>query len=388
MTTIPGTDGPLEAKLWCIGRDYGRHESQHGVPFYPYATAGSRLRGALRETGFQDGDVFFDNIVRAQPNARNDWEAHDPRVVAKEASRLQEQIRRWKPAMILAVGQKAFHAVMGHHPDDMVLPPITDCRGYLFDSPLGPRVMPIVHPAAIDRRGGGGLPWVPYMKLLSVDCAKAWREVQAGCLALPEREVEILSDEQAYLLHRPGLNAMGALALDIENDGELNLSCLGIAGSDDHSYVIPATSDRWQMGAISEVCTSATPKVLQNGQYDRFFLKHKPEDQADPNRAPHYDIEINNVVADTMLMWHALQPELAGAREDPAKTKRMRRNTKKALKFLISVFLRDTWHKDYEFSSEEERYVLCGKDCCTTLAIAQILATEMGTTWEEFLNGS
>ena len=673
-----GTDGdPLTAKIHCYGRDFGRHEKLHGVPFYPHATAGSRLRGALREAGFQDGDVFFDNIVRAQPNYANDWSAHDPVEVARQASRLREDIARWKPAMILAVGQKAFHAVMGHHPDDSMLPPISDCRGYLFDSPLGPRVMPIVHPAAIDRRGDGGLPWVPYMKLLSVDCAKAWREVEAGCPALPERTVEILTDETRTNEYLASLHKSRGVALDIENDSELNLSCLGLAADDSVAAVIPA-AEAWQLATIKKACEGRAPKVLQNGQYDRYFLKYKPTSQEDPARTPHYDIEIRNVVADTMLMWHclpgwelvdtlrgptpiqelvgsefwvwswkdgkphptkatalqtrkkaplvrvsllrrgkaglrrkyspsdvinpitivctpehrfltaddcwveaqhlqtgdgltrigfnratdtgrtrlvidgketpashhilkslgievpqgmhvhhkdedpsndvpenleiltphehiakhegtlwtgeyrkslpharkdilggvkrtpeelarlyntgmsmqeiadvwncgyrsvyammdrnniqrrtlaeaqqlrrekqrnsrvlsvewldetadvyclnvpetecfsvrgtivhnSLQPELAGAREDAAKTKRMRRNTKKALKFLISVFLRDTWHKDYDFTSEEERYVLCGKDCCTTLAIAKILATELGTTWEEFL---
>jgi len=288
--------------------------------------------------------------------------------------------------MIVAVGNQAFHTVMGHHPDEKMLPPITDCRGYLFNSPLGPRVMPIVHPAAIDRRGDGGLPWVPYMKLLHVDIAKAWREMQAGCPALPEREVHILTTVSEWeAAWTDVIRHCSCIALDIENDSDLNLSCLGIGVSDDVSVVLPNTED-WQLEAIRQVCESDIPKVLQNGQYDRYFLKYKPEDPNDPSRAPHYDIEIRNQVADSILQWHSLQPELAGAREDPIKTKRMRRSTKKALKFLISIFLRDGWHKDYRFEAgSDEQMILCGKDCCTTLAIAKILATELGSSWEEFL---
>ena len=138
------------------------------------------------------------------------------------------------------------------------------------------------------------------------------------------------------------------------------MSCLGVAATEDEAFVIPAGED-WQVEAIREVCESDVPKVLQNAQYDTFFLKYFNE------------IEIRNVVADTMLQWHSLQPELAGQKEEVSKRKKARRKTEKSLRFLASIFCRDSWFKDYDFASEMEKYELCGVDCMVTLEIAKRL---------------
>jgi len=120
--------------------------------------------------------------------------------------------------------------------------------------------------------------------------------------------------------------------------------------------VIPAI-EGWQLDAIKRLCESQIPKVLQNGQYDRFFVK----------KFSGFDIDAQ--VFDTLLAWHCLQPEIAGQKEKPAK-KGYSRSTAKSLKFLASIYTREPWYKDYSFESEEDKYILCGKDCCVTLEIA------------------
>ena len=90
--------------------------------------------------------------------------------------------------------------------------------------------------------------------------------------------------------------------------------------------------------------------------YDRYFLRR------------FCDIPVRTVAFDTMLAWHALQPELAGMREDVGKKRS--RKTRKGLEFLASIYTRDAHWKSYDFASEDERYELCGKDCCITLEIA------------------
>ncbi len=72
-------------------------------------------------------------------------------------------------------------------------------------------------------------------------------------------------------------------------------------------------------------------------------------------------------------MWHTLYPELAGAAQEKRGTKR----TVKALKFLASILTFDEWWKDYGFASEDERYRLCGLDCCITYDIAEQLLAEL-----------
>ena len=115
------------------------------------------------------------------------------------------------------------------------------------------------------------------------------------------------------------------------------------------------------MNAIRGACASDLLKVLQNGQYDRFFLKRYAK------------ITLRRQVFDTQLAFHALMPEIAGKAED----KRKKRHTQKSLRFLASIFTRDPYWKDYDFAAEEERWELCGHDCCITLEVAFKLRAQL-----------
>lgn len=148
------------------------------------------------------------------------------------------------------------------------------------------------------------------------------------------------------------------MAVDIENTAALELACVGFAPTPERAWVIPA-HEPWQLAAIRELCESEAPKVLQNGQYDRFFLRR------------FCGIELRNQVFDSMIAWHCIQIELAGKKlHTEARKKRYSRTTVKSLKFLSSIYTRDPWWKSYDFATEEERYILCGRDCAVTLDIA------------------
>jgi DNA polymerase I-like protein with 3'-5' exonuclease and polymerase domains len=153
------------------------------------------------------------------------------------------------------------------------------------------------------------------------------------------------------------------IALDIENHEDMTLACLGVAVSDREAFVIPTPAPLagWQRSAVAALCALNVPKAFQNGGYDRYFLRK------------FCDIEVRNHAFDTMLAWHTLQPELAGKTMKP----RGRRTTAKSLRFLASIYTRAPFWKDYAFSSENERYELCGKDCCVTLEVAAKMAEEL-----------
>lgn len=363
--SLAGSDGNPTSSCWVIGRDYGVTEQRDRLPFQ--GESGMRLNDALGLAGMPRSTVFVDNIVREQPRG-NQWAAHRPGAVEAGIARLHEQISYYQPKFILAVGAQAFAVCMGVDPDKNDLPNIRECRGYFWESPLGPRVMGVTHPAAIDRRGGGGLAWVPWMKLFYTDVNKAAAEVRAGCPPLVTREVEILNNEaQISKLCCEILSPKTRIALDIENYDDLSLACLGVAASHTRAWAIP-TRHQWQLDLIWQICESDTPKVLQNGKYDRYFLRYLT--LGDAARTRRYDITINNVVGDPMLAWHILEPELAGMKEDKKKGHKI---TRKSLAFLVSILLRDPWWKNYDFVREEERYTLCGRDCCMTLECCDIL---------------
>lgn len=359
-----GFDGDPQADLWLIGRDFGETERAQGRPFV--GQAGYLLDQGLRAAGIRREHCYIDNVVRKQPY-KNEWENHPPPDVAHGVMQLRQLISAHHPPLVVVFGNEAFRTVMGEHPDDKdVLPSITEARGYLWDSPLGPRVLASVHPAAISRQ------WLPWRPLFDVDLRKAKLELDAACPAFPEREVVVVN--QSWILQelRNALDAYnrGAamhfetppVAVDIE--GDFTIHCVGFAPTPDKAWVIPFKQG-WQKAAVKELCEAPFAKALANGQYDRYCLAKN-------------DINLVNHAFDVQLAWYALQPELAGKRDKPqGKKKGYSRHTQKSLRFLASIYTRDPWWKDYDFASEDEMYDLNGKDCCLTLDVALQQAKEL-----------
>lgn len=332
--------------------------------------------------------------------------------------------------LIVALGDAAAESLLGDQwPRDKRGKPEGErqIRGYLWDTEYG-RVLTTVEPAVAQKE------WVPFRVLLDLDMRKAAKEARDGCPALAERTVHIVEDKNELddlwkVIERKlqgnvegcgeALNRKGAendgletlsdvpgnsdatksndpgtsgnrlrlsgsigldtprtarsthgspqrtqdvhaehwIAVDIEND-DVGLSCLGVAPTTDEAWVIPAR-DWWQCEAIKRICEAGLPLVLQNGSYDQTYLRL------------HNRIMLRDRVFDTMLGWHALQPELAGA------AMHGRRRTVKSLRFLASIYTRDRFWKNYDFADEGERYHLCGVDCCSTLEIALAMEAQL-----------
>jgi len=360
MTNVPGAEGDPSADLWVIGRDFGDTERRLGLPFQ--GLAGNRLNARLGEAGIQRSSCFIHNVVAAQPPG-NDWKRHKEGAIKAGTAELHTLIVEYQPKLIVTLGNEAFRACMGENLDCASLrvrsglPGIQEARGYLWDSPLGVRVLSAIHPAAAERE------WVPWMALLGVDLRKAKRELDAGCPPLDERSVTIITEpwELQELRNAIGTQERGWIALDTENDAELKISCLGVAVTKDIAFTIP-NEEPWQQVAIREICMSDTPKVLQNHMHDVYLARK-------------HGFDIKNVVADTMFQWHVLQPELAGKALDKKKGSK---RTRKSLAFLSSIFCRTPWYKDYTFTSgSDEQYILCGKDCCDTLECAEKMQEQL-----------
>lgn len=251
------------------------------------------------------------------------------------------------PRVVVALGNDAAKALVGAAwPGEGV----QAARGYWWDTPYG-RVLASVSPSDIVTA------WTPWRALLDFDLARARREAEAGAPPLDARDVTVVHSEAQFHDLWDAMRKSPLTAVDIENTRDNELACVGFAPTPQRAWVIPAHAD-WQLAQIRALCEAEFPKVLQNGQYDRFFLKWF-------NR-----ITLRGQVADIMLGWHALNPELAGKAVATGNRKARSQRTVKSLKFLSSIYTRDTWWKDYEFTSDDERYCLCGKDCCITLDIA------------------
>lgn len=299
--------------------------------------AGMLLSAALRTAAIQRVDVRFETLVG-----------------------VAERLNTHRPKVIVAFGNDALRLLVGDAlPDDG----IQALRGYFWDTPYG-RVLGAMHPADIVTD------WTPWRALLDIDLRRARDEVAMGAPPLDVREsITVVTRHQLDQLHHAIDVAAKApdflLSVDIENTQDLKLACCGFAPSVDRAWVIPA-NEGWQLDAIRDLCESAVPKVFQNGQYDRLFLKLHAG-----------GIIVRNHKFDTQLAWHSINPELAGKKVQIGDKKAKSKRTAKSLKFLSSIYTRDRFWKEYAFQNEHERYDLCGKDCCVTLDIAQKQARQL-----------
>jgi len=141
-------------------------------------------------------------------------------------------------------------------------PNLIEARGYFWDvteycivcdagkaDSSGPhsRIMASMHPDDCNNQ------WVPYRKLLEVDLQKAQEELDADCPPFPRRDVLVITNQDELLQLYQEIDGCRHIALDIENDKNLDLSCLGVGISANLAFVIPAGAE-WQMEAIKDIC--------------------------------------------------------------------------------------------------------------------------------------
>ena len=254
--------------------------------------------------------------------------------------------------VILACGTQTLRALV---PD---APSAQEARGYMWDTAWG-RVVASMSPEDIVTD------WTPWRALFDLDLRRALAEIATKCPPFHVPDVTVVTNATLGEACARAMRAAEWCGADIENTHELELACMGFAESVNHAYVIP-TGDACNVELIRDLCEDPkVRKVFQNGQYDRLFLERQN------------GIVVRGHAFDTMLAWSALNPELAGKKGEVGYKKAKSKRTAKSLKFLASVYCRAPWYKDYSFSSEHERYALCGKDCAYTLDIANKQAKQL-----------
>lgn len=254
------------------------------------------------------------------------------------------------PSLIVALGNEAALALLPEWEGGM-----EQRRGYVWDSEIAP-VLTTVHPGYEGRREGTDAlnSFKPFRTLLSFDLSRAKELLEHierhGDLCRPRREVQIITGSAEGEDAARYLRGYGRIASDIETRRDGTLACIGFAGESGEAVVF---LPEYVSGAKQLLEDPDLEVVWANGIYDLFCLKYRYE----------WDIACDN--HDVQIAWHALYPELAGKAEGSSRHKM----TRKALSFLASLVTIDPWWKDYEFESEEERYILNGKDCAVTLDI-------------------
>jgi len=320
-----------------IGEGWGKDEALHKRPFM--GATGRELNRLLEEAGllpagstqqmgwnnndrdliYYEAGIHLTNVFNFQPpgNRIEDLcgprlerdkshlqNAHNPIRPGKylreefypELERLATELRQHKPNLIIALGATALWFLTG-------ATTITKTRGTVAPSSFG-KMIATFHPAYLMRGEWRLRPVVVF------DLIKAKREAAFPEIRRPARSVylpDTIDDIERLL---PELRAAARLSVDIETAGD-QITCIGFAWSPQHALVIPifdqTKPDRsywkhedeveaWKL--IRKICELPVPKVFQNGLFDLHFLWRR------------YGITPVNCTEDTMLLHHALQPEV------------------------------------------------------------------------------
>jgi hypothetical protein len=205
-----------------------------------------------------------------------------------------------QPNLVIPLGNTALWALA------QLTPKISSVRGTLVRSPLGWKLLPTFHPAAVLRA------W-DLQTVVVADLMKAKREYGDTEITRPERS--ILVEPTALELAEYFFGKLffaKRLSLDIETrrfGSSYQITCVGIAISPQEAIVIPFVRNgksywetledelaawnvvRWAFKALA-------PKILQNHFFDSYVMW----------RVMH--MRTAGPVFDTLLSHHALYPEL------------------------------------------------------------------------------
>ena len=219
-----------------------------------------------------------------------------------ELDRLANEINTINPNCIIALGNTALWALTGSVG-------IRDARGYTrmaSHTAIGWKLLPTYHPTAIFHQHS-------LRPIVIADLMKAKAQSAYPELRRPKREIWIeptLEDIQNFF--GIWLNSPELWSVDIETYGS-RITCIGFSPNSSVALVIPfepgpdGAKSYWptpqleakvwrEIKALLE--DPSIPKLFQNGLYDISFLY----------RSMH--ISVRGAAEDSMLLHHALQPEM------------------------------------------------------------------------------
>jgi uracil-DNA glycosylase len=349
MYSAPTEESPHT--LLIIGEAPSEEEAKQGKPLV--GPSGELLERLLAISGFKRSQFHITNVFTERPpgNDIKQWTVTKtdlrklgfsevgrlPQLQKRylhperepELSRLRTELQTIRPDLTIALGGTALWALTGDGR-------ITQSRGVLWDTDHGGRAIATYHPAAILRQWDlRPLAWADLRK------ARRWLD---GTLEAPlDRRIYInpTDEELEYVYEQFATNPTDLLGVDIETApgcGQITTVAfatptLGVTIPVWDRYTLPALchsydtpsgeAARW--GWIRRFGQLANPKVLQNGLYDMQYLLDT------------LDLRLRNVVDDTAILQHTLQPELP-----------------KALGTLASLYLNEPLWKQMRESAKDD----------------------------------
>lgn len=309
-------------KSFIIGEAWGREEADQGRPFV--GAVGYYLNQLLAQVGMSREESYVTNVFNLRPPNGNDVKnlcgskaegiPGMPALLsgkfvraqyAPELERLYREIETHKPNLLICMGATPTWALLKASGIKKFRGSPTWAHPDIAKRIGNVKVLPTYHPAAMMRD-------MTLRPIILSDLDKAKREREYPELRRPQREVWVEPTIADLLTFEQYLRASRKLSIDIETKGD-QITCIGFAPTIDRAIVIPFWDPRqkdgnyWRTladeltawGIVKRWCQLGKECVFQNGLYDMHFLWRA------------YGITVNRPAEDTMLLHHALQPEMA-----------------------------------------------------------------------------
>jgi len=312
-----------DSRIALVGEALGEEEDATGHVFV--GKAGRFLNHCLHLSGLERDNVFCTNVFMSRPRennlrefflGRNYWKKNKlpksplPGFLTNgflnpkyeyEIDRLKKELIDFNPTVVIALGGPALWALTGKDKIGLY-------RGTTMMSTLIPglKVVPTYHPSGVLRT-------YKNKPLMCRDMEKAKKEALFKDIKVKERTIHInpeLEDLDWYW--ETHLKDTHLISVDIETHLKLEphqVICISFSPNPTLSMVVPfitaETKSYWpnlhqELMAwlwCKKVVESDIPKLYQGGAYDVTVLNH-------------YGISHKGPYEDTMIMHHAMEPEL------------------------------------------------------------------------------
>jgi uracil-DNA glycosylase family 4 len=326
ITRIPGT-GPKSAQVVFIGEAPGRQELLAGAPFV--GPAGHLLDNWLAAADIPRRKIRLENVCERFPpaGAIANLNAEERTYWIKDLWQRLDTLYPGdkRPNLLVAVGAFALEALTGETG-------ITKWRGSLLTPNLSHletldtrvrhwssiKVIPILHPAYILRGNAA------FSEAVARDMQLIAEESLTPHRKIPARTHTIDCSEEHAENWLEGLldNPDQPIALDIETiPAEQAMESIAFAKDPYQTLSLPWRT--WVPAFTKRLCALPNPKIMHNGLYDSYWLRH-------------LDMPPVNYCWDTRYMHHVLNPRSISA---------MAGEDGHDLAYLQSLYTREPYHK-------------------------------------------
>lgn len=308
----------MTTKLVILGEAWGEEEERFMTPFV--GKSGWFLNQLLEAAGIAKSECHLTNVFNLRPKPTNDVSnlcqptknglpaltqgQYIREEFWSEFTRLENELNRLQPNLVLALGSTALWALTGSGGISRKRGTVLMSNKIICKNLAPVKVLPAYHPSAILRD------W-SQREITIMDLMKAAREREYPEIRRPKRTIAIFPTIADLESLRPRFAQAREISIDIETEKDI-ITCIGFAPSKDFALVIPFLDRRhqdcnywrtfeeelaaWEF--VRWILSLDAEKIFQNGLYDLHFIWRKA------------GMIVKNAVRDTMLKHHAINIEM------------------------------------------------------------------------------